>query len=100
MAISVTYDFEGATLDQYDQVLERLGLTKGGHAAPGGTIFHWVAKTDTGIRVCDVWESREQFDRFAQEQIGPITQEVGFPGPPKGMEFFEVHNTLTAGPAV
>jgi hypothetical protein len=78
-------------------VLEKMGLTKGGQAAPG-TISHCVAKTDSGIRVCDVWESREKFDRFAQEQVGPITQEVGFPGPPK-MEFFEVHNTLTAGPA-
>ena len=50
MAISVIYDFEGATLDQYDQVLEKMGLTKGGQAAPG-TISHRVAKTDSGIRV-------------------------------------------------
>jgi hypothetical protein len=29
MAISVISDFEGATLDQYHQVLEKMGLTKG-----------------------------------------------------------------------
>jgi hypothetical protein len=38
----------------------------------------------------DVWESREQFDRFAQEQIGPISAEVGVPGPPRS-EYAEVH---------
>jgi hypothetical protein len=33
MAIAVQMDFPGATLDQYDQVLEKMGLTPGG---PGG----------------------------------------------------------------
>ncbi len=42
----------------------------------------WVAQTDDGIRVTDVWESREQFEKFAADQIGPITQEVGIPSPP------------------
>jgi len=43
-----------------------------------------------------VWESREQFDRFAEEQIAPHTQEAGFPNPPE-TTFYEVHNHLTAG---
>jgi hypothetical protein len=47
--------------------------------------------TDSGLRVVDVWETREQFDTFAQEQIGPFTQEVGFAGPPT-MQFFDVNN--------
>jgi hypothetical protein len=57
-------------------------------------VFHWVTKTDGGIRVTDVWDSREQFDKFAKEQIGPITMEVGLPNPPT-VEYFEVHNTLS-----
>ena len=52
--------------------------------------------TDSGLRVVDVWESKEQFDTFAQEQIGPFAQQVGFPGPPE-IQFFEVHNYLTPG---
>ena len=38
-------------------------------------------------------EDRETFDRFAQEQIGPYTQEVGIEGPPE-MTFHDVHNTM------
>jgi hypothetical protein len=95
MAIAVILDFNGATLDQYDQVIEKMGFTPGGKGAPGG-LFHWVAATDDGIRVVDVWETREQFERFADEQIGPYTQEVGIPGPPE-VTFYEVHNHLTAG---
>jgi hypothetical protein len=71
-----------------------MGLTDG-DTAPAGLLFHWVAATDDGIRVTDVWEERAQFDRFAEEQIGPFTQEAGIPGPPTS-EFFEVHNTLAA----
>ncbi len=55
-----------------------------------------MTKTDEGIRVTDVWETREAFDAFAQEKIVPITQEVGIPGPPE-MQLFDVHNYLTAG---
>ena len=95
MAIGVILDFPGGTLDQYDQVIDKMGFTKGGAGAPGG-LFHWVTTTDDGIRVTDVWESREAFDRFAQEKIGPITQEVGVPGPPD-VRFYDVHNYLTAG---
>ena len=43
----------------------------------------------------DVWGSRDTFERFAQEKIGPISQEVGLPNPPE-IQFFEVHNYLTA----
>jgi len=41
-------------------------------------------------------ETREQFERFAQEQITPYAREAGFPGEPE-IRFHEVHNYLTAG---
>ena len=70
-------------------------LTPGGQGAPGG-LFHWVAKTADGIRVTDVWESREQFERFSKEKIAPYSAEVGFPGQPR-VTFFDIHNYLTKG---
>ena len=71
-----------------------MGFRPGGPGGPGG-LYHWVTKTDDGLRVVDVWESPEQFQRFADEAIGPITQEVGLPAPEVRMH--EVHNYLTAG---
>jgi hypothetical protein len=79
----------------YDEVIARMGFTPEGPGEPGG-LFHWVATTDDGIRVTDVWQTREIFDKFAAEKIGPITAEVGVPGPPK-VTFYEVHNYLTTG---
>lgn len=95
MPVAIVMDFKGATLAQYDQVIEKMGLEPGGAGSPG-SYSHWVAETDDGIRVTDVWETREQFQSFAEEQIGPYTQEVGIPNPPE-LTFYEVHNHFTPG---
>lgn len=94
MAIAVQMDFSGGSLAQYDEVIRRMGFSPGGAGAKGG-LFHWVTKTPDGVRVTDVWESREAFEKFAAEKIGPITEAAGVARPE--MKFFEVHNYLTAG---
>jgi hypothetical protein len=86
-------NFKGATLDQYDQVIELMGL-QSGQAPPSG-LFHWVAETDDGLHVVDVWETREAYEQFAQEQIGPYTQQVGIPAPPE-ITYYDVHNVIKA----
>jgi hypothetical protein len=95
MAIAVQLDFDGATTDQYDQVCRKMGLTPKG-AGPAGAISHFATMTDSGLRVVDVWETKEQFEKFAQEQIGPFSAEVGITAQPK-TQFFEVHNYFTPG---
>ena len=94
MAVAIVMDFN-ATLDQYDEVVKSMGLTPGGKGAPH-SLSHWVTKTDNGIRVTDVWDSREEFDKFAEEEIGPKTQAAGITEPPD-VTFYEVHNYFTEG---
>jgi len=94
-AVAVQLDFTGATLDQYDEVVKRMGFRPGGPGAPG-LMFHWINRTTDGLRATDVWESQEQFEDFSEENIGPISRDVVFPAPPK-VQFFEVHTYLTAG---
>ena len=55
-----------------------------------------MTKTDDGIRVTDVWETQEDFEKFAEEKIGPVMQAVGVEGEPQ-VTYFDVHNYLTAG---
>lgn len=91
MAVAIEMRFTGATLEQYDEVIRLMGLEDG--TPPNGAIFHWVAETDDGIHVVDVWETAEQFDVFARDQIGPFSAQAGFQGPPE-MTRYTVHNTL------
>ena len=94
MTIAVQLDFKGGTLAQYDQVIKKMGFKSKGPGSPGG-LFHWVAKTPEGLRVTDVWTSKEVFGKFADEKIGPITKEFGLSQPT--IQFFEVHNYLSKG---
>ena len=90
MTVAVDMRFVGVTLAQYDAVIEEMGYTAGmGH--PDGH-FHWVAKTDDGLRIVDVWDSRETFGAFAEQLMGPITARLGVPAPE--ITFYDLHNTL------
>ena len=78
MAVAIEMVFRGATLAQYDDVMQMMDL---GDTPPEGAIFHWVAATDDGVRVVDVWEDRATFDKFDEEILGPFTADVGAPQP-------------------
>ena len=95
MAVAIVQEFEGVTLDQYDEVLSSMGLAPGDDAPPQ-CMFHWVTATDGGIRITDVWENAEAFEAFAAETIVPNTAAVGIEGAPV-ITVHEVHNHMTAG---
>ncbi|MCG2621812.1 antibiotic biosynthesis monooxygenase [Arthrobacter sp. I2-34] len=94
MAIAVIVEFPGGTLAQYDKAIELMGMSPGGTHTEPGCIFHWVTANDDGVRVTDVWEDKSQFEAFARDKIGPLTEQAGFPAPPN-VSFVEVHNYLT-----
>jgi hypothetical protein len=95
MAVGVQLEFRGGTLEQYDRAAESLGLLPGGPAARN-QLFHWVTKTDDGIRCIDVWESREAFEAFWEERVRPVLPEIGVVDAPE-IQFFEVHNYFAGG---
>ena len=91
MAVAVLLNFAGGDNDAYDRVIEKMGLSDG--TPPDGAQYHVAGEVDGGFRVVDVWDSAEQFQRFAEEQIAPLTREEGFPQPEVSM--WEVHNTMS-----
>lgn len=90
MAVGVLVDYRDVTLEQYDEVVEIMGHLPGG-PPPSGVLFHCVTKTDEGIRIIDVWESRQALERFQEEDIAPVFRKIGVVNPPE-TTFFEVHN--------
>ncbi|MGV9664908.1 hypothetical protein [Nocardia niigatensis] len=94
MVVAVIIEFEGTTLEDYDAINGELGLSPGG-PMPASGLFHWVCATDSGIRVTDVWQSSESFQKFAAGRLMPAAQRAGVPEP--RVTFTDVHNYLTAG---
>jgi hypothetical protein len=93
MAVAVEANFPGATTELYDEAVKVMGLASGGQHP--GALFHWAAKTDSGVRVIDVWESKEDFERFSQEQILPVSKQVGLPEPE--ITYHDVHAYMVGG---
>ena len=59
----------------YDSVSERVGVAAN---PPDGLIVHTAGwdEANSVFRIFDVWESREQADRFWQERLQPILDEL------------------------
>lgn len=95
--VAVVMDFVGATLRQLDHLLERMRLSPCG---PGvtGSLFQWSRRTLDGVRVTEVWQSRQYFEITFREDIRPRLSGIGLPDPE--ITTYEVHSFLTQGPTV
>ena len=46
------------------------------------------------FRVIEVWESREEAERFIRARLRPAFESVGIPGPSAPPQFWPVHNVM------
>jgi hypothetical protein len=53
-----------------------------GAAGSGGRLIHIASFTADGLRVTDVRESAADFNRFAENRLMPVVQEIGIAGQP------------------
>ncbi len=86
----------------YDAVSAELNLQQ----APDGLLIHTAGfDHDSGVfRIFDVWESREQADRFMSEKLNPILEQMMAEAaeraddtftPPAREAWYELHDSMT-----
>jgi hypothetical protein len=68
MAVGLLFEIAGMTQEQYEGAVQAGGLED---RLPPGQLFHMAGPMEGGWRVIDLWESRADFDRFAQETLAP-----------------------------
>jgi hypothetical protein len=74
---------------QYDEAIRRLQAA--GAGSPPGRLHHVCFGEGNNLKVVDIWESQEAFERFGQTLM-PIMQEIGLdPGQP---QVAPVHNVI------
>lgn len=93
MAIMMIMTWEDVTPEHYDQLRE---VVRWETDVPQGGIYHVAAFDDSGIRITDVWESAEDFERFAEQRLMPGVQQLGLPGEP-AVEIYPVHAVFAPG---
>ena len=79
MAVMMLMRWASVTPEQYDEARERAGWERN---PPTGGIFHVAAFADDALHVTDVWESAEDFQRFADDRLMPVVKELGIAGEP------------------
>ncbi|HLM95377.1 MAG TPA: hypothetical protein VK283_03630 [Acidimicrobiales bacterium] len=82
MAIGLQISGSGWTTEQ----LDRLSEVVQSEGTPDGLLFHAVWPTGDGAEGMDFWVSRDHFDRFASEKLGPAAAAAGL-APPDVREF-------------
>jgi hypothetical protein len=95
VAVEVAFNGQGATLENYKKGLAVMGASPGGKHPDPSCLFHWATESGGGVHVTDVWKSKEAFEKFAADKIGPSAAEAGLPKPQ--VKFVDVGSFLTAG---
>ena len=106
MAIAYLQEFpiqDGDTsTTNYDKVVAALDLQE----APDGLLIHTAGFDHDGgvFRILDIWESREQGQKFIDERLNPIiepmaaaAQDAGDTSfaPPSRETWYELHDTMS-----
>lgn len=89
MSVVLRATTPGLTAAKYDQIVQKLEAA--GAGSPPGRLYHVCFGDTNELRVSDIWESREAFDKFA-DTLTPLMQELGIA--PPVIETFEVHNII------
>lgn len=58
--------------DAYEQITAEVGTD-----APPGCIVHTASEVDGGVRIVDVWESKQAIDDFFESKLGPAFAKFG-----------------------
>ena len=101
MAVAYVQEFpiEDRRTDNYDFVANKIG-----DGPFDGLIVHTAGFDDEAgvFRILDVWETREQAERFLAEHVQPLVEQgpTAFPNPdtftePKRDGFYELHHVVS-----
>jgi hypothetical protein len=88
MATAMLMEWSGVTPEQYNRTMTNLGLDA---KPPHGGIIHVAGFSGGSLRVLDIWDSQQEFEKFQQERLQAAVQKAGITGQPK-VQFFPVHN--------
>lgn len=93
MAVVMLMRWPGATLENYDDVRR---LTNFEGDPPAGGIYHACTFDGESLRIIDIWETAEDFQRFAATRLMPAVAQLQMPGEPQ-IEIYPAHNLFAPG---
>jgi hypothetical protein len=74
MTVVTTLDVTGLTASEYRAVMDELGVEQ---RPEGGIYLHLTAPTDFGYRIVEIWDEKDNFDRFLERRLAPANEAIG-----------------------
>ena len=74
MTVVSTLDVSGRTAPEYRAVMDELGVER---RPEGGIYLHLTTPTDFGYRIVEIWDQKENFDRFVERRLAPANEAIG-----------------------
>jgi heme-degrading monooxygenase HmoA len=74
MAVTMDLRMPSEAEKLYDPLNRELGVGK--DKLPEGLIHHFATRTKDGFNIFEVWDSREAFDRFANDRLLPALKKL------------------------
>jgi hypothetical protein len=74
VAVVMNMHWPEITTEQYEQARSQVGWET---EVPAGAVFHVAWVGDDGFHVLDVWDSADDFNRFAEERLMPVVSQLG-----------------------
>jgi hypothetical protein len=74
MTVVSTLDVTDLTATEYRAVMDELGVER---RPEGGIYLHLTTPTDFGYRIVEIWDEKDNFDRFVERRLAPANQAIG-----------------------
>jgi hypothetical protein len=74
MTVVSTLDVSDLTASEYRAVMDQLGVER---RPEGGIYLHLTTPTEFGYRIVEIWNEKENFDRFVERRLAPANQAIG-----------------------
>ena len=93
MAVGLRLEFTNLTLQDYDSICKAMDFPTDW---PDGLKVHASTEVDGRLRVMDMWESRQHFDRFVESRLqSAMGEAVGDRAEAPQITEFELHTIYT-----
>lgn len=92
MAVLVISDNPGVSAEQHKAINQRLGVATN---PPMGALAQLEGPIEGGWRIISLWESREAWDAFLRDRLGPTLSQIGVTTLPK-FEVWPVQTMMIA----
>jgi hypothetical protein len=74
MTVVSTLDVTDLTASEYRAVMDELGVER---SPEGGIYLHLTTPIDSGFRIVEIWDQKENFDRFVEHRLVPANEAIG-----------------------